>query len=284
MFKLGEIQKLVISSRCDFGLYLTHEDDTAAEVLLPNKFVDDQWVLGDTVEVFIHRDSKDRLIATTQRPMLVLGEIALLEIVDITPIGAFLDWGLEKDLFLPFKEQKRKILKGKKYLVGLYIDKSDRLCATMDIYDLLASDAPYRAGDQASGILYALNPERGGFVAIDGKYHGFIPNKELYGDYVLGQALQCRVTDVREDGKLNLSIRKKAYQQIDEDALKLYEALKENGGYLPYNDKTAPTAIKEVFGMSKRAFKRALGRLLKDNRIFQINEGIQLKEDEKNIE
>ncbi|MBN2897704.1 MAG: RNA-binding protein, partial [Clostridia bacterium] len=222
-------------------------------------------------------DSKDRLIATTLMPKLVMGEIALLEVVDVTDIGAFLDWGLEKDLFLPFKQQKRKILKGKSYLVGLYIDKSDRLCATMDIYDLLSSDAPYVTGDHVKGILYALNPERGGFVAVNGKYHGFIPNKELYGDYDLGKEVECRVTDVRQDGKLNLSLRKKAYRQMYDDSDLIFEALEKNNGFLPYNDKTDPELIKSVFNLSKRAYKRALGKLLKEGKITQSEEGIHIK-------
>lgn len=277
MIKLGEKQKLSISSKCAFGLYLSEADDPTSELLIPNKYVLEEWSIGDEVEVFVYRDSKDRLIATTETPKLMMGEVALLEVVDITDIGAFMNWGLEKDLFLPFKEQTRKILKGKSYLVSLYIDKSDRLCATMDIYEQLSSDAPYLAGDQVKGILYALNPERGGFVAVDGKFHGFIPNKELYGTYELGQEIDCRVTDVREDGKLNLSIRKKAYQQMDEDSTLIYEALQKNEGFLPYNDKTDPDVIKQVFGLSKRAFKRAIGRLLKEDRITQSENGITIK-------
>lgn len=277
MIKLGEKQKLKISSKCAFGLYLSEAEDPTAELLIPNKYVSEEWSIGDEVEVFVYRDSKDRLIATTEIPTLMMGEVALLEVVDITDIGAFMNWGLEKDLFLPFKEQTRKILKGKSYLVSLYIDKSDRLCATMDIYDHLSSDAPYLAGDQVNGILYALNPERGGFVAVDGKFHGFIPNKELYGTYELGQELECRVTDVREDGKLNLSIRKKAYQQMDEDSTLIFEALQKHDGFLPYHDKTDPDVIKQVFGLSKRAFKRAIGRLLKEGRITQSENGITIK-------
>ena len=277
MIKLGEKQKLTISSRCAFGLYLSESEDPAVEILIPNKYVVDEWSIGDEVEVFVYRDSKDRLIATTETPKLVMGQVALLEVVDITDIGAFLDWGLEKDLFLPFKEQTRKILKGKSYLVSLYIDKSDRLCATMDIYEHLSNDAPYLAGDKVMGILYALNPERGGFVAIDGQFHGFVPNKELYGTYELGQEMECRVTDVREDGKLNLSIRKKAYQQMDEDSTLIFKVLEKNEGFLPYNDKTDPEVIKEVFGLSKRAFKRGIGRLLKEERITQDEKGITIK-------
>lgn len=276
MFRLGEKQTLVITSRSAFGLLLCLDEDRENEVLLPNKFVKEDMLIDDKIEVFVYKDSKDRLTATTKEPLLKMGEVAFLEVVDINDIGAFLNWGLEKDLFLPFKQQTRKILKGKKYLVGLYIDKSDRLCATMDIYDLLSSDSQYTAGEMVKGILYSLNPERGGFVAIDGKYHGFIPNKELYGDYMLGQEIECRITDIREDGKLNLSIRKKAYQQMDEDSTIIFDALEKNEGTLPYNDKTDPDVIKEVFGMSKRAFKRAVGRLLKEGRITQDDNGMQL--------
>jgi len=278
MIKLGQQQDLVISSKSAFGLYLSHEDEPATEVLIPNKYVLEEWSVGDTIEVFVYKDSKDRLTATTETPKLMMGDIAYLEVVDITDIGAFMDWGLEKDLFLPFKQQTRKILKGKSYLVSLYIDKSDRLCATMDVYESLSTHSPYIIGDQVKGILYSLNPERGGFVAVDAKYHGFIPNKELYGEYTLGKEMTCRVTEVREDGKLNLSIRKKAYQQMDEDSLSIYTALDNNEGFLPYNDKTDPEVIKSVFGMSKRAFKRGVGRLLKEGKISQDENGMTKKD------
>ncbi len=276
MFKLGEKQTLVITARSAFGLLLSFDEDRENEVLLPNKFVTEEMLIDDRLEVFIYKDSKDRLTATTKEPKLLMGKITSLEVVDINDVGAFMDWGLEKDLFLPFKEQKGEVVKNKKYLVGLYIDKSDRLCATMDVYDLLASESHYTVGEMVKGILYSINPERGGFVAVDGKYHGFIPNKELYGAYELGQVLECRITDIREDGKLNLSIRKKAYQQMDEDSTIIFEALEKNDGALPYHDKTEPDVIKDVFGMSKRAFKRALGRLLKEERITQDENGIKL--------
>lgn len=281
MFKLGEKQTLVITSRSAFGLLLCLDDDRENDVLLPNKFVEEEMLIDDRLEVFIYKDSKDRLTATTKEPKLMLGQIASLEVVDVTDIGVFLDWGLEKDLFLPFKQQKRTLTKGETLLVGLYIDKTDRLCATMDVYELLTGQSNYVAGEMVKGILYSINLERGGFVAIDGKYHGFIPNKELYGEYKLGQEIECRITDIREDGKLNLSIRKKAYQQMDGDSTIIFEALEKNDGALPYHDKTEPEVIKDVFGMSKRAFKRAIGRLLKEERITQDDNGMKLKKTEE---
>lgn len=277
MIKLGEYQELKIIRNSEYGLFLnTVEDSDEKDILLPNRYVDKSWNIGEIIEVFVYRDSKDRLIATTKKPKLTIGEIALLEVVEITPHGAFLDWGLEKDLFLPFKEQIRKILKGKEYLVSLYIDKSDRLCATMNIYDLLRTDSPYKVGDEVSGIIYIMNKEMGAFVAIDNIYHGMITNKELYGDYKLGKEIACRVINVREDGKLDLSIRKKSYIQMDDDADVIYLRLKEHGGVLPFNDATSPEIIKEEFGLSKRAFKRAIGKLLKERKILQTDAGIEL--------
>ena len=281
MIKLGENQKLKIIRNSEYGLFLnTDENADNKDILIPNRYVDESWNIGDFIEVFVYRDSKDRLVATTKEPKIKLGEIALLKVIEITSHGAFLDWGLEKDLFLPFKEQIRKILTGKEYLVSLYIDKSERLCATMNIYDLLRSDSEYSVGDEVSGIIYMMNKDMGAFVAVDNLYHGMIANKELFGEYKLGKVINCRVINVREDGKLDLSIRKKSYIQMDDDAELIYSRLKENGGLLPFNDNTSPDIIKEEFGLSKRAFKRAIGKLLKEKKIKQESTGIELIADE----
>ena len=277
MIKLGENQKLKIIRNSEYGLFLNVDENAEGkDILLPNRYVDKAWDIGDIIDVFVYKDSKDRPVATTKNPKITLGEIALLKVVEITNHGAFLDWGLEKDLFLPFKEQIRKIITGNEYLVSLYIDKSERLCATMNVYDLLSADSEYSVGDEVSGIIYMMNNEMGAFVAIDEKYHGMISNKELYGDYTLGKEINCRVINIRDDGKLDLSIRKKSYIQMDDDAEMIYALLKEKDGFLPYNDTTAPDIIKKEFSLSKRAFKRAIGRLLKEEKITQDSEGIKL--------
>lgn len=278
MIELGKIQELEVLRHTSIGVYLNESEDSQSDdILLPRKRVPEGIQEGDKIEVFVYRDSEDRLIATTLKPKILLGEIARLDVVDINKIGAFLDWGLEKDLFLPFKEQTEKISKGKSYFVSLYIDKSDRLCATMKIYNLLTGETPYNINDTVKGKVYNINPKMGAFVAIDMKYHGFIPLNEMYANVVYGATVEGRVVGVREDGKLNLSMRKKAYIQMDDDCAAILEKLNENAnGILYLNDKSTPQEIKYVFDMSKNAFKRAVGRLLKQKKIEFIEDGIKL--------
>ena len=165
-------------------------------MLLPRKYVPEGTRIGDSLEVFVYRDSSDRLIATTEEPALTLGQIGLLFVKENSKIGAFLDWGLEKDLLLPYKEQTVQVRPGKSYPVALYIDKSKRLCATMKIYDYLATDSPYTKDAMIQGIVYQVNPNFGVFVAVDGKYHGMIPKKNVHGQFRVGDKVQARVVNV----------------------------------------------------------------------------------------
>lgn len=279
MIELGRMQKLEVKRDTSVGAFLNVEDskESDEDVLLPKKEVPEGTEVGDILEVFIYRDFKERLIATIRRPKVVLGEVGLLKVVDITKIGAFLDWGLEKDLFLPFKEQSMKLEKGREYLIGLYIDKSDRLCGTMKIKDFLESDSPYKEGDWVKGTIYSINDEFGAFVAVDNKYEGLIPKKELIGVYVPGEVVDLRVTNVKEDGKLDLSLRDKFYIEIDDDAEYILNKLEEKGGVLMLNDYSSPKIIRKELNMSKSAFKRAVGRLLKMEKIEFIEDGIKLR-------
>ncbi len=279
MIELGRMQKLEVKRDTSVGAFLNVEDskESDKDVLLPKKEVPEGTEVGDILEVFIYRDFKERLIATIRRPKVVLGEVGLLKVVDITKIGAFLDWGLEKDLFLPFKEQSMKLEKGREYLIGLYIDKSDRLCGTMKIKDFLESDSPYKEGDWVKGTIYSINDEFGAFVAVDNKYEGLIPKKELIGVYVPGEVVDLRVTNVKEDGKLDLSLRDKFYIEIDDDAEYILNKLEEKGGVLMLNDYSSPKIIRKELNMSKSAFKRAVGRLLKMEKIEFIEDGIKLR-------
>ncbi len=270
MIELGRVQKLTVLREKDFGLYLGEEGSDTG-VLLPKKQVPEGTKLGDQVSVFVYRDSSDRLICTTNVPMLQMGQLAVLEVAEQSKIGAFLKWGLEKDLFLPFKEQTTKVRTGERYLVTLYIDKSQRLCATMRVYDYLSSQSPYKEDDMVEGIIYQINPEIGAFIAVDNQYYGMVPMKDLYDNYRVGDVVKGRVVKVREDGKLNLSLRQKAYLQMDEDAQTILRVIDEFDGVLPFGEKASPEVIKREFRLSKNAFKRALGRLLKEGKI-QINE------------
>lgn len=266
MLQLGEKQKLKIVKKVDFGVYLS-EEGSEDRVLLPRKEVPEDAAIGDSLMVFLYKDSRDRLIATTREPAMVLGGIALLRVKEISRIGAFMDWGLEKDLLLPFREQTRKVRADEECLVALYIDKSDRLCATMNVYPYLKKNSPYRIGDAVQGRIYETSDNFGVFVAVDDQYSALIPKREAAGTFHIGEVVQARVTDVKEDGKLDLSVRAKAYLQIEDDARLVMQVIDEFDGVLPFNDKVSPEVIKREFGLSKNAFKRAVGHLLKEGRI-----------------
>lgn len=262
--KLGEKQVLMMDKEVDFGVYLGTESE---HVLLPKKQVPRGLEPGDPVEVFLYKDSRDRLIATTNEPKLTLGGLAILEVIDTGKNGAFLDWGLEKDLFLPFREQTTPVKKGDSILVSLYIDKSARLCATMKVYEKLSCDSPYQKDDMVEGIVYELSDRFGVFVAVDGKYSALIPKREVYHTYRVGETIRARVAAVKDNGKLDLSVREKAFIQMDVDAAKLVEYMEKNGGRIPFTDKASPETIRGEFEMSKNEFKRAVGRLLKEKKI-----------------
>lgn len=262
--KLGEKQVLTVVKKVDFGVYLGSDEE---RVLLPKKQVPEGIEAGDPVEVFLYKDSSDRMIATTNEPKITVGELAVLEVVDVGRIGAFLDWGLEKDLLLPFKEQTVKVEKGDRCLVSLYVDKSGRLCATMKVYPLLRTDSPYKKDDMVRGTVYGISREYGVFVAVDDRYSALIPRREVYGRMYIGQQVEARVAEVKPDGKLDLSVRGKIPEQMDADAQQIMERIVKDGGFLPFTDKAEPERIKTEFGMSKAAFKRAVGRLLKQGRI-----------------
>ncbi|MBR6850231.1 MAG: RNA-binding protein [Lachnospiraceae bacterium] len=271
MFHLGEIQELQIVKMVDFGAYLA-ELDGEERVLLPKKQLPEGTKVGDRLEVFLYKDSQDRLIATVREPKLTIGQVAELTVASVSKMGAFLDWGLEKDLFLPYRQQTRRVKEGDTVLVSLYVDKSERLCATMNVYKELRSDAPYHVGDDVEGIAYEQSDKFGVFVAVDGIYSAIIPRQEVYGDVSVGDRIHARVTKVREDGRLNLSVRDKAHVQMYPDMEKILELLKEYGGVLPFTEKADPEVIRRETGMSKNEFKRAVGHLFKERRI-QINDG-----------
>lgn len=291
---------------------------TDERILLPKAQVPKTLKTGDKISVFIYKDSDDRPIATTLTPKLTLSgievsrpgvnpidesdalnseltesnidqnsiaqnevtqsKVALLQVKEVTTIGAFLDWGLAKDLLLPFKEQTERVHTGEQVLVALYIDKSSRLCATMKVYEYLRLDSPYKKGDKVLGTVYEISSNFGAFVAVDNLYSGLIPQKELKRSLKPGDSVEARVTAVKEDGKLDLSLQEAIPVQIDSDAEIIYKLLKEAGGSLPYHDKTDPAIISEKFGLSKNAFKRAIGRLMKEQKIRITSEGIEALE------
>lgn len=271
---LGRKVTLMVVKKVDFGVYIGTEED---KVLLPKKQVPAGIEIGDPVTVFIYKDSKDRLIATTNEPLITLGEVKALKVKDTGKIGAFLDWGLEKDLLLPFKEQTAKVKRGDECLVSLYVDKSGRLCATMKVYEKLRKDSPYQKDDRVNGIIYEKSDNFGLFVAVDDIYCALIPKRESYGNLKVGDRVEARVTAVKADGKLDLSVKEKAFIQMDVDAAMLLDMMNKRGGKLGFTEKADAELIKRETGLSKNAFKRAIGRLLKAGKIEITENTIETK-------
>ena len=255
--RLGEYQELVCVKKVDFGIYLSTSSDSEERVLLPAKQIPDGVRTGDKLEVFVYKDSNDRLIATTNKPKLTLGGLSVLTVKEVTKIGAFLDWGLEKDLFLPYKEMVRKVSAGDEILVTLYIDKCQ--------------------SDMVEGRVYEFSDNFGTFLAVDDKYSAKIPVFENAAYLKLGDVIEAKVTDVKADGKLDLTMREKAYIQMDSDSEKILELLDSYAGVLPFSEKASPEVIKRETGLSKNAFKRAVGHLYKERKIDLTDGKIRLK-------
>ena len=274
MFNLAKQQTLYVEKLVEFGAYLVPEElkdkkvPAANEhVLLPKKQVPAGAKRGDAIDVFLYLDSADRLIATTTVPKLSLGEVGRLTVKDVTKIGAFLDWGLEKDLLLPFKEQTRKAEAGEEVLVAIYLDKSGRICSTMNVYPYLSTTDKYKKNDRVTGTVYQTSDNFGVFVAIDDLYQGLIPKREVYGKCEIGSTIEARVINVREDGKIDLSIREKSHVQAEADSKKILDLIKSYDGVLPFTEKASPDVITRETGMSKNEFKKAVGHLYKNRQI-----------------
>lgn len=274
---LGKVSRLYVTRKTNNGVYLSSYEYPELNVLLPNNQVPEEIEKGDILSVFLYKDSEDRLIATTSEPYISLGNISKLKVTDVTNIGAFLDWGLAKDLFLPFKEQTYRVKMGDEVLVALYIDKSSRLCATMHIYDYLSTGGSFQVDDHVTGRVYEMLDSFGVFVAVDDRYSALIPHNEMNREIQVGDVVQARIKEIREDGKLTLSLQEKLPVQMGMDAETVLEKLNRAGGFLPFHDKTSPEIIKREFKMSKNAFKRAIGRLMKEQKIDILSEGIRLK-------
>jgi hypothetical protein len=279
MIEIGRWNRLTIIRSKDFGAYLGEKDNPSETVLLPRKQIPEGAKAGTDLDVFIYRDSEDRLIATVNKPLITMDEMAKLRVKNVTPVGAFMDWGLEKDIFLPFKEQTVKVEEGRSYLVRMYADKSNRLCVSMKLYSFLEKlPDTYKKGDTFTGTVYEYKKDMGAFVAIDDRYNGLIHANELYNKVYVGDEVTGRIINIREDGKADLSIRKLAYQQMDEDSEMVYRIIKSYKGVLPFTDKADAELIKKEFGISKNAFKRAVGHLLKEGRVRITDTTIEITE------
>lgn len=273
--QLGRIQTLHIHSFKPSGAVLN------GDLLLPKRYVPEGAKIGDAVEVFVHRDSEDRMVATTKRPKVQVGEFAYLSVTDISPVGAFLDWGMDKDLFLPYKEQLRKLKVHEGVLIYCYVDQSNRIAATMRVKDHFPKPAGLRENDWVDGTVYATNPEIGAFVLVEQKYNGLISRDDMVGALIPGQKLNLRVERIKPDGKIDLSMRSRAHERMDKDAETIVRMLEANHGYLRVNDHSDPEDIRQLFQMSKAQFKRSVGRLLKKGQIEFADGGIRMKHEER---
>ena len=295
MIQLGREQNLKVLRMTSVGAYLGEERDPLAvfgrdtsantssitdrtDVLLPKNEIKSAINIDDTIRAFVYLDSEDRPVATLKTPALTIGTIAVLEVREVNRIGAFLDWGLPKDLLLPYREQTAELHTGDKVPVTLYVDKSKRLCATMKLYKHLRLDSEYVKEDWVTGTVYELSDSIGAFVAVDNCFSGLIPQKELMRAVSVGEQLRLRVLRVHEDGKIELSMREPGYLQLGTDCEVVLSALKNTpDGFLPYHDKSDAVEIKSRFNMSKNAFKRAIGHLMKDSLIDIHDDGIVLR-------
>lgn len=273
MIRLGEYQKLYTEKETPHGLYLVEKKGDKDHVLLPGKYITDEIKKEGRVRVFIYKDSEDRNVATTERPAITLGEVRPLVVKEVSKVGGFLDWHLDKDLFLPYGEMYGRVEAGDEILVRLYIDKSGRLAASMKkLYPLLSRESSYAIGDEVEGRIYEFGHDFGTFVAVDDKYSAMIPKHESATHLRIGDVITARVTGVKDDGKLDITMRGGKSEQMDDDGEKILKLLDEYAGVLPFTEKASPAVIFRETGLSKAAFKRAVGRLYKQRRIT-INDG-----------
>lgn len=276
---LGKTQELVIVRSVDFGVYVGTDAHAREAVLLPKKQVPEGAKIGDTLRVFLYKDSEDRMIATTKTPYAEVDSFAYLRVRETSKVGAFLDWGLEKDLFLPFKEQEGSVKKDGQVLVYLYIDKSGRIASTMRVYDYLSSVTgdEFSKEQPVTGFVYRIDPGVGTFIAVSEEkkpasrmerlYFGLLPKAATFGKFAVGDRVVCRVARIRADGKIDLREKKRAFEALDGDGRAILEKIDEFDGTLPFSDSAPPEMIKRELGMSKAAFKRALGHLMKMGKV-----------------
>ncbi len=271
MYIVGEYQLLYVIRELQIG-YLLGKEDGDDLVLLPFNECVGEITIDSPVMVFVYRDTEDKLIATMKTPYAVVGDLKKLEVVDNVDFGSFIDIGLQRDVLVPIKEMEEPLKVHKKYLFYLYLDRSERICATTRVYNRLSTDHELKAGDKVMATVVRVNKDVGTYVAIEDQYQGMIPRTECYKELHLGDELELRVIRVREDRKVDLSCREKIADQIGIDAELIFREIEK--GKLNLTDKSDPELIKEKFAMSKKAFKRAVGRLLKEGKIELLEDGI----------
>ena len=273
--KLGKYNQLEVVKTVDFGVYLDGGDD--GEILLPSRYVPEGCKPGDVLNVFIYLDNEERLVATTLEPYVQVGEFACLEVAWVNEYGAFLDWGLMKDLFVPFREQKMKMQKGHRYVVHAHVDEdSYRIMASAKVERYLSKELPeYQPGEEVE-VMAWQKTDLGYKVIVDNKFGGLVYQKEIFKSLEPGMRMQAFVRQVREDGKIDLTLQKDGLQKVGDFAEILLQYIKDNGGHTSLNDKSAAEDIYDTFGVSKKTFKKAVGDLYKKRLVILVEGGIQL--------
>lgn len=275
MVEIGRLNKLKVVRSQDFGVYL--DGDKHGEILLPRSDTLEEIKVDDEVKVFIYFDSEDRIIATTRKPTIMVGEFAVLTVVSKTTIGAFLDWGLSKDLFVPYREQKQTMEEGKKYLVHAFYDiVSNRIAASSKLDKFLGNVEPDYSEEQLVDLIICNRTDLGYNAIINNLHWGVLYKNELFQKIEFGQQIKGYIKKVREDGKIDLTLDKPGPQKIDSVSQSILDKLNESDGFLPITDKTSPEVISKMFGVSKKTYKKAIGALYKRKHIILEKDGIRL--------
>jgi len=272
---LGKVNPLKVVKIVDFGVYLDGGSD--GEILMPKRYVPEVCEIGDTIPVFIYNDSEDRLIATTEKPYVMVGEFAAVEVVEVDEIGAFLEWGLMKNLMVPFREQKIKMEEGRRYPVFVFVDfDSKRITASAKIEKFVDESKPELEVGQEVDLLIYKKTDMGWKAVINQQYTGVLYDNEIFKEIHTGETMKGFVKQIRSDDKIDLMLQKAGFEKIDDFALKLHALLKESDGFLPFTDKSQADDIYEAFGISKKTFKKAVGDLYRKRQILLEPDGIRL--------
>lgn len=275
MIEIGKINTLEVVRETDNGLYLDGEE--LGEILMPKKFVSDEVKSAGWADVFVYTDSEDRLVATTEKPYAKVGEFALMRVVAVSRFGAFLDWGLPKDLLVPFREQKADMLEGRSYIVHVFLDLQTKRIAASAKLDKFLDNTPaeYKMGDEVQ-LLIADETELGYKAIVNDEHWGMLYKNQIFKPLVIGEKITGYINKVREDEKIDLLLEKPGYEKVDAISEKILQVLTENRGFLAVSDKTSPEMIQAMFGISKKNFKKAIGGLYKKRIINFDSDGIRL--------
>jgi predicted RNA-binding protein (virulence factor B family) len=275
MAEIGKINNLKIVKEVDFGIYL--DGGEHGEILLPSRYVPENCKVDEIIKVFIYLDSEDRFIATTEKPYAVVGDFALLKVVSVGSVGVFLDWGLPKDLMVPFREQSPNMEEGKSYMVKIYVDKkSNRIAATTRLDRYLDNEpACFQAGEEVE-LLICNQTDIGYKAIINNTYWGVLYSNEVFQPLKSGQVTKGYIKKVRDDTKIDLSLHKPGYEKVDEVTETILNVLKQKGGFLPVTDKSTPETIYKLFGVSKKTYKKAIGAIYKKKLITIESDGIKM--------